>query len=234
MGRRFRPRRRGLTICRLSWWKRGLIVLLVLSVGLFLLAMYVRPVVMEHAENAALWHAERAVNEAASQVLEQYAHLNENMITVSYTEQQVLSSVITDAAAVNTIRTAVGEAVMDRVEELNALTVDIPVGSLVGPDILSGWGPLLRFPLGVSAYVLSTVSSSLEAVGMNQSAYRVMIKVHVTLCVVTPGSRSNVTLDTALPVAETVLLGEVPDTLTEVYGDDQTLLGKIFDYGTVE
>ena len=46
--------------------------------------------------------------------------------------------------------------------------------------------------------------------------------------------RSTVSTRVTYPMAETVLLGEVPDNLTEVYGDDQSLLGQIFDYGTFE
>ena len=49
---------------------------------------------------------------------------------------------------------------------------------------------------------------------------------------VSPAGRSTVGARVSYPMAETVLLGEVPDNLTEVYGDDQSVLGQIFDYGT--
>lgn len=215
-------------------WRRLLIFVLVMAVGLLALSLYCRPVVMAYAENAAMWQAEQAANGAVSRVVERYATLCNNMIKTTYNDQQRLSSVIADAAAVNTIRTAIGQDIMAQMEGMTAMEVVIPVGSFLGPEILSGWGPALRLPMAVTAMVLTTVSSTLEAVGMNQSAYRVLVNVHVGIGIVTPGGRSHMTLDTAFPVAEAVLLGEVPDTLTEVYGDDQTLLGKIFDYGTVE
>ncbi len=226
--RRFRSRRRNRP------WRRLAVAVALLAVSAVMLMLYCRPVVTSYGENAALRRAERAANEAVSRALEEHAALCRDMIHVTYTDQHMLSSVITDAAAVNTIRTAIGQDVLSRIESLPSLEVAIPVGSLLGPKIFSGWGPVIRFPLSVTATVLSDVTSTLEAVGMNQSAYRVLVNVHVALYVVTPGSRSSVTLDAAYPVAEAVLLGKVPDTLTEVYGDDQTLLGKIFDYGTVE
>ena len=65
-----------------------------------------------------------------------------------------------------------------------------------------------------------------------QSLYQVLIHLEISLYVVSPAGRSTVGARVSYPMAETVLLGEVPDNLTEVYGDDQSVLGQIFDYGT--
>ena len=88
--------------------------------------------------------------------------------------------------------------------------------------------------MSFTSTVLSDVSSALESTGINQSIYRVLVHLEISLYVVTPGGRSSVGAQLSYPVTEAVILGEVPDNLTEVYGDDQTLLGKIFDYGTGE
>ena len=216
------------------WWWRVWVLMLVPVMLALTLAVHCRPVVMEFAKSDALWMAERAANDAVSEVLERYAALCRSMIQVSYNEQQILSSVITDTAAVNTIRTAIGSDIMEQMEHLTTMRVSVPLGSLLGPKILSGWGPLLHFPMSVSATVLSTVSSSLTAAGINQSTYQVLVNVRINLVILTSGGRSGVTLETAFPMAEAVLLGKVPDALTEVYGDNQDVLGKIFDYGAEE
>ncbi|MBQ9860280.1 MAG: hypothetical protein IJO76_06370 [Clostridia bacterium] len=216
-----------------SNWRRlvipGLLVVL-------LLAEFIRcrPILTAFAESQAVWIATKTTNRVAEQVLLQHADLCGNMVQTQYTDNHLLSSVFVDTAAVNTVRTAITDGVMTELEAYSSITTGIPLGTLFGPDALSGWGPLVRFPMSVTATVLSDVSSSLEAVGMNQSKYRVLVHVDVSLYVVTPSGRSSVGATLSYPLTEAVLLGEVPDNLTEVYGDDQTLLGKIFDYGTVE
>ena len=107
------------------------------------------------------------------------------------------------------------------------------MGTLSGWHWLSGFGPLLTFPISFTATVISDVSSVLEAAGINQSIYRVLVHLEISIYVVSPGGRSTVGANVAYPMAEAVLLGEVPDNLTEVYGDDQSLMGQIFDYGTM-
>ena len=219
---------------RLSVWQRVFVLLLAVMIPTVAVYFRIRPVVTEYAESRARMLAEQTANETVAAVLLEQEELCRTMIKVTYNANSILSSVIADAAAVNRIKTAVATATLEKLRNLSSLEISVPLGTLIGPDWLSGWGPEVQFPIGVTARVLTTVSSSLEAVGINQSAYRVLLHVHISLAVITPDGRSSVTVDSAFPMAETVLLGEVPDTLTEVYGDDQTLLGKIFDYGTTE
>ena len=212
-------------------WILVLLVTLSLLFGMFIKS---RPTLTAFAESQAVWIATKTANQIVAEILEQRADLCRAMIQVYYTDQKTLSSVMPDSASINTIRTAIVREVMEELEKSSAFSVSIPIGTLFGFDWLSGWGPLVTFPISFTSTVLSDVSSSLEAVGINQSTYRVLIHLDISLYVVTPSGRSSVGAQVSYPMAETVLLGEVPENLTEVYGDDQTLLGKIFDYGTVE
>lgn len=225
--RRFR-RRQGIRV------RRFILVALVV-VGL-LLAEFIRcrPILTAFAESQAVWIATKIANRKAEQVLLEQSRLCGTMVDTQYAADDSVSAVFLNASAINAVRTTLTTAVMDELEAVPTITVGIPIGTLAGPDWLSGWGPLLYFPMSVTATVQSEVSSSLEAVGMNQSQYRVLLHLDINLYVVTPTGRSTVGTEVVYPMTEVVLLGEVPDNLTEVYGDDQTLLGKIFDYGTVD
>ncbi len=209
----------------------ALAALAVLAVPILL---RVHTTVIAFAEMRAQRIAELQANETVAAVLEQHAPLCASMVKVTYDNEQRLTSVMADASSVNTIKTAVASTLTEQFGKMSSLSADIPLGTLTGPDWLGGMGPIIRFPISVSASVLTTVSSSLEAVGMNQSAYKVLLNVHIVMGITVPDGRTSVVVDAAFPMTEAVLFGEVPDTLTEVYGDDQTLLGKIFDYGTTE
>lgn len=214
---------------------RRLLVILVLIGALLLTAFFgCRPVVTAFAESQAVWIATKIANKTVAAVLEERAELCRSMVEVSYAQEKRVSAVLVNTVAVNTIRTAITAASMTEMESYSELSVSIPFGTLAGVSWLSGWGPMVTFPMSFTATVLSDVSSTLEAVGMNQSLYRVLVHLDISLYVVTPGGRSSVGTQLTYPMAETMLLGEVPDNLTEVYGDDQSLLGKIFDYGTAD
>lgn len=214
--------------------RRLFAVLLALLVAAAALLLHCRAAVLTFAESQALWIAERQVNAAFSRVLTERAELCRSMIHVTYGENQTVAAVVADTAAVNTIRTDVGSYIMESMEGMATVSADVPLGTLCGPEALSGWGPVWRFPMSVTATVLSSSSSALESTGINQSVYRVLVDLQVSLCVVTSAGRSTVSLDSSFPVAESVLLGKVPDTLTQVYDDDDDIPGKIFNYGQVD
>ncbi len=214
-------------------WYRVLAVLLALAVFLCVCFVRCRTVVYEFAKSNAAWTAEKMTNETVSRVLEEKTELCRSLVAVAYNDEQILSHVTVDSAGVNTIKTAASVAVMKALEDAKNVTVNIPLGTFLGLDWLSGWGPFIRVPMSVTQSVFTSVSSELTEVGINQSSYRVNIHVRVDRWIVTPAGYANVTVESGFPMTEMVLLGKVPDNLTEVYGDSQDTIGEIFDYGTI-
>ena len=211
------------------------LISLVCAFGLFGTAfLRCRPVMTAFAESQAVWEATKIANQTVAQVLNEYADICANAVNVTCDGAQKVSSVYIDTSVVNMVRTAITDRTIVAMEQFSLLYVSLPAGTLLGWDWVSGFGPLMTFPISFTATVLSDTTSTLVAEGINQSIYRVLIHLEIQLYVVSPAGRSTVGARASYPMAEVVLLGEVPDNLTEVYGDDQTLLGQIFDYGTTQ
>lgn len=228
-----RRRLRSLRRLRIRPWHRVIAVLSTLTVLLCVCFVRCRTVVNEFAKSNAAWTAEKTTNETVARVLEEKNELCRSLISVAYNDEQILSHVTVDSAGINTIKTAASVAVMDALEDATSVTVGIPLGTFLGLDWLSGWGPMISVPMSATKSVFTSISSALDDVGINQSTYRVNIHVKVNLWIVTPAGYANVTVENDFPVTEMVLLGKVPDNLTEVYGDSQDTIGEIFDYGTI-
>lgn len=227
--RRFRRSRR--TIAHL----RAVCVTALCMITLLWVAFFrCRPIMQAFAESQAVWMATKIVNKTASDVLTQYRDDCNRVISVVYDGQQKVSAIQTDSSAINMVRSTLTEKMIAALEEMKSLSVSVPIGTLMGPRWISGWGPLVTFPISFTATIVSGVSSSLVAEGINQSAYRVAIDFEIVLTVVSSAGCTTVSANVSYPMAETILLGEVPDNLTEVYGDDQSLLGQIFDYGATQ
>lgn len=207
-----------------------LLAFIVLAIACFVRC---RTVVYEYAKSNAAWTAEKTTNEVVSRVIEDKKAVCRKLISVEYNDEQILSNVLVDSAGITEIKTAASVAVMDALSDATSVSVSIPLGTFLGLDWLSGWGPLITVPMSATQSVFTSISSSLDEVGINQSTYRVNIRVLVNLWIVTPAGYASVTVENEYPVTEMVLLGRVPDNLTEVYGDSQDTIGEIFDYGTI-
>lgn len=229
-------RRRGLRAhrrLRHRPWYRLLAVLSALIVLTIVCFIRCRTVVYEYAKSNAAWTAEKTTNEVVSRVIESKKALCRELISVEYNDERILSNVLVDSAGITEIKTAASVAVMDALSDATSVTVGIPLGTFLGLDWLSGWGPMIRVPMSATQSVFTSISSTLTEVGINQSIYRVYIRVRVNLWIVTPAGYASATVENDYPVTEMVLLGKVPDNLTEVYGDSQDTIGEIFDYGTI-
>ena len=198
--RRFRRKRRSSRRLRVA------VPVFLCVVALVVLALVqCRPVMTAFAESQAVWDATKLANQTAIQVLSEHDDLCRQMISVEYDGAQRVAAVYTDTSGINMVRSAMTDRVMQIMEQSVAMTVAIPLGTLSGWRWLSGLGPVLTFPFSFTATVLSDISSSLVATGINQTTYQVVIHLDISLYVVSPMGSSTVGTRVSFPMAEAVL-----------------------------
>ena len=115
------------------------------------------------------------------------------------------------------------------IRELSVEEIGIPIGNLFLPEFLSGKGPLL--PVRVIAVSTSDAafSSSFTEAGINQTLHRINLCISATMAVLTPAGTQSVSAETSVIVAETVIVGAVPQTYLNTYLPTKETEGS---YGT--
>ena len=122
-----------------------------------------------------------------------------------------------------------GDVVGDVTDALTheRMTVRIPLGSLSGSALLSGKGPDVRVKLAVSQKITCAVRGDFTESGINQTLHRVFLRVTVEVCALLPGAVQTFSVPTDICVAETVIIGKVPEAYTRI----ETEIDDISDYG---
>ena len=72
--------------------------------------------------------------------------------------------------------------------------------------------------------------SEFSEAGINQTLHRILLEVSVDVSAIIPGYTTSVDVTTNFVVAETVIVGSIPDSYTHVITGDSDLIGKINDY----
>ena len=130
-----------------------------------------------------------------------------------------------------------GDVVGDVTDALTheRMTVRIPLGSLSGSALLSGKGPDVRVKLAVSQKISCAVRGDFTESGINQTLHRVFLRVTVEVCALLPGAVQTFSVPTDVCVAETVIIGKVPEAYTRIdrFASDvtETEIDDISDYG---
>ena len=179
---------------------------------LLVLEHQLRPVIASMAADQCRAAAAMAINSAVQEELTAQPHLYENLYKIQYGEDNTIRSIQTDAAAVNQAKAHLTAAVLENLQQLDQQVVRIPLGTLLGWQLLAGWGPELSMRTVPSAFATSEFSTRLESQGINQTLHQIMLDITVEVTLLIPGGRAETSVTAQVCVAETLLVGEVPDT----------------------
>lgn len=101
---------------------------------------------------------------------------------------------------------------VERLEHIDPDELAIPMGNLTGVLLLSALGPSVRVRLQSVGDVRTEYENEFVSAGVNQTKHSVYLRVEVTVYVLIPGEIIPVTVEERVCVAETIIVGEVPDT----------------------
>ena len=78
--------------------------------------------------------------------------------------------------------------------------------------LFSGLGPKLRVSIDSVGDVVAEVRNQFDSAGINQTHHQVLMDLSVTVHLFIPGEVTSVTVDTTMCLAETILIGAVPNS----------------------
>lgn len=183
-----------------------------------LLEARLRPVVAEiaaaQARNSMAAVVENAV--AAGLAARQVSY--SDFVTIQRDEGGAITALTTDMARMNLLRAELITAILEALEEADISGVQVPLGSLFDLEPLWAKGPALKARAMTVGTVRAEFDSQLTSAGVNQTLHRIWMEVTVPMTLLLPGGEVEVPLDTRLCVAETVIVGRVPDTYLQMDG----------------
>ncbi len=226
---------------RLKWRRRpfgrhrrmsfGIFILLICLLGTWLiLDRQVMPLVVAYSKTKAETHITREINEAVTEVLAELQPEYDRLVTLTRDGEENVTSIETDMRRLNQVKAAVSTEIAERIGSKEKLTVSIPLGTLLGSDLLAGRGPMISIPVSVSGSVITNIISHFESAGVNQTFHRIEMEIYTTVFIAVPTAPTSMKMDTNFIIAESVLLGKVPDSYTSVTGDDRSAQEQIYDF----
>ena len=203
------------------------LLLLALAVGL---DGRVRPLITTAFTYQAKLYATRAVNDAVLAVVGEGDVRYGSIIRARENEEGRVTFLETDMAAMNRLKSEITNEVADRLQRAAEEEVALPLGTLLGGNFLSGRGPSVRFRVMPAGYAETDFYNDFRSAGINQTLHQLMISVQVPVSAMMPLYTVTTDVTTTVCVAETVIVGDVPESFTDISGDGRGLLDKAGDY----
>lgn len=171
-----------------------------------------RPVLEASASSQATNLMTQAISTAVDNCLQENDMNYGDFVTIVTDSAGKVTSLTSNTAANSRFKRQVVEAVTRQLGTLSSDALSVPLGTLTGQLLLSGVGPSVRVRVDSVGDVTADYTNSFTSAGVNQTLHRVSLDITATIYLFLPGGILPVSVSSCICVAETVIVGETPDT----------------------
>jgi len=195
----------------LIWLTVIFALLLALTVAVVL---HMKPVVVDLAtartSNAVNRIVVAAVNDAVDSGRIDY----EQLVDFDKDADGHVTALRSNMAAFNRLQASIADDILQRMAEVSSTDLAIPIGTLTGSPLLAGRGPCLRVRMQSMGTATARFDNQFSSAGINQTRHRIILNVDVHVSILLPGLTTYTKVSNEISVAETVIVGGVPETYT--------------------
>lgn len=204
------------------WMRRLLLFLLLIAVMAVVVFFTLRSkyyaVITSLAQTQVTNATSDLINDAVSK---QISSGNIAYDRIVYFEKDIngrITALKTNIGEVNSLKTQTLNTINEEILDTDDFDIGVPIGSLFVPEFLSGRGP--RIPVRILSVRNSdaTFESCFVQAGINQTLHQLNMCVLVDVTILVLGRTVSFTVTSQVVVAETIIVGDVPDTYLQAGG----------------
>ena len=201
-----------------KWLKRVLVLFILLLALFFALRSKYRVVISDLARTQVMNTTSDLTNDAIARQIAQGDIQYDRIVFFEKDLDGRITALKTNMSDVNRLKMEFMNIIKDEILALDNSDIGIPLGSLFFPELLSGKGPAI--PVRILSIRNSDANfvSDFSQAGINQTLHRLNMEVSIDVAVLVLGQTASFTVSSEVVVAETVIVGDVPQTYLQIGG----------------
>lgn len=129
-----------------------------------------------------------------------------------------ITALKTNMSEVNRLKTDLLNLINDEILAMDSDHLGIPLGSLFVPEFFGGKGPTIPVQILTIRNSEADFFSEFSQAGINQTLQKLNMQVSVDVAVLVLGKVDSFTISSHVVIAETVIVGQVPDMFLQTGG----------------
>ena len=203
-----------------------ILVFLIIIIASFYMKK-VEPTIAALCESYAKGVALKTTNNVVYEYIKDVKY--ENLINMQKDSKNKVTSLSANVMEMNKISTNVAKKVQEDLEKVTDGKIVLPLGSIVGTNLLGGYGPKIDVKVLPVSEVEAKFKSSFESAGINQTKHSIIIEVATYVKTVSPIYSSTQKYVNEIVVAETVIVGDIPESYYNINGINNLDLNDTLD-----
>lgn len=222
-----------------SKWKyiavRWCILLLFVFSIILLAFIRSRKLILLSAKSEAETIMLRAVDSATAQILDCDEFEYNKLSVISKDQDGKVLGIEINSSKADVLKSKLAEKITEILNKKSRFTVKIPIGNFLNNEYLTGFGPNLTFKIQMVNTANLNFQSKFEESGINNTLHQILINVDIPANIIITGGSETFSVKTNLIAAQTVIVGQTPDSFTNVTenpGDD--IADDIFNFADLD
>ena len=219
---------------RMDRWAMARLLALLLAAALLAAAVFatvqLRPLLESLATTRVSNTVNRIISEAVDEAIQSGEIRYDQLISFEKDNEGRITAVHSNMAACNRLQSEILDLILTRVGQVSARELSIPIGSLTGSALLAGRGPRISVRMESVGTSSAWFENEFVSAGINQTNHRIILHIEVSVAILLPGVTTTTKVSNAVTVAETVIVGSVPESYTYFSTDPTTYEEDLKDY----
>ena len=156
----------------------------------------------------------RIVTQAVNETIDSGEIRYDDLISFEKDNDGKITAVKSNMPEFNRLQSKILNVILERISEVSTRELSIPIGSLTGTALLAGRGPRITVRMQSVGSSTANLRNEFTSSGINQTRHQIIMDVDVRVSVLLPGCVTSVPVSQSFSVAETVLVGAVPENYT--------------------
>lgn len=210
----------------------GMLLMMLLSLLCFAIyaALQMRPLLEQLATTRVSNAVNRIITSAVEEAIANGDIQYDELVTMEKDNDGRVTAVQSNMAAFNVLQADILHTILTRVDQMSTQELGIPVGNLTGIAVLAGRGPRISVRMESVGSSSAHFENEFTSAGINQTKHQIILNVDVYVSILLPGFTTATKVSNAVTVAETIIVGIVPDTYTYFSTDPNTYEEDLKDY----
>lgn len=183
-----------------------------IAVSVYLISQRVGELIIKLSEWKITDSIDILVNDAIYDKIEELNTKYSDIVTFERDNNGKITALATNMAYVNVLKTQIINEIYEKIPDAEEDTVYVPIANIIGSKIFSGTGAYIPVKILSVTNIDSELKNEFSDAGINQSYHRIFFDIDVELAVLIPGYKGSVTVSKRVLIAETVIVGDVPNT----------------------
>ncbi len=197
----------------------------IIAVAFFVLSIYgfiwvdknIKPTVLAISEVQARKIATQAINEAVKNKIKDDIKYKD-LIFVNFDKDGKVTMMQANTIMMNSIASDVALEVQENIRNVASKPVKIPIGNALNSQLFKG--PNINITIVPQGTVSVDFTTEFAESGINQTIHKVYLVIITEIRVIVPLASDVIKIVTNIPVAETIIVGDVPESYVFIPEDE--------------